>query len=76
MAAEFASTWGTLIPDPGDLIAVTCPRCGSEHAFAERVGNTVYGSHDGPAGCGWLAGLRVEHRPGTVRYVLVPRESD
>jgi hypothetical protein len=75
MTAKFASTWGTLIPDPGDLVAVTCPQCGSERAFAERVGNTVYGGHDKPAGCGWAAGLRVERDPRTRRPSLVPRES-
>jgi hypothetical protein len=73
MAAKFASAWGTLIPDRGDLVAITCPQCGSGQATMDRVGNTVYGSHETPGGCGWTAGLAVLRHPETRRELLWER---
>jgi hypothetical protein len=51
------SEWGIVIPAMHGITEISCPVCGSERGEAERVGNRIYGSHDGPRGCGWTAVL-------------------
>lgn len=43
----------------GDPVTFQCPQCGERGALADRVGATIYGSHDGGSQCGWVDTLRV-----------------
>lgn len=48
------------VPAPGgDTVDLQCPNCAAHAAIADRVGNRLYGSHDGPSGCGWTDTLTI-----------------
>jgi hypothetical protein len=51
---------GKRIPLPGnEPFPIDCPRCGVPGALVDRIGATVYGSHDGAGQCGWDDSLTV-----------------
>lgn len=50
---------GDLPVNGADPITIDCPRCGTPAAAVDRVGATIYGSHDAIGQCGWADTLTV-----------------
>lgn len=60
----FPSDWEQVTPADGEVMRVDCPGCGAHDAEVDRVGNRVYGSHEGEGGCGWTASRQISLRGG------------